>query len=232
MFASLRARLRPSPAMVVAVVALVFAMVGGAVAASSQSGAGKSAATSKKKTGKRGPKGPRGPAGPIGLTGPTGPAGAPGSTGPAGPLLESLPAGKTLKGVWGIGGSLGADEGPGRALIQISFQFPVSPAPDVVYVNEEGTGEGAFQLPQVGAVAALEPEEAEEICPGTAAAPASTAGTLCVYAEEEAEAFFNAGDAFGGLWATIGRASTLGTVVPMRVVEELGYARGTWAVTG
>jgi hypothetical protein len=82
MFQSTKDRLRPSPAMAVAVVALVFAMVGGAFAASGGSGDGKSASASAKA--KKGPRGPRGPKGATGATGPQGPAGAPGAKGDPG----------------------------------------------------------------------------------------------------------------------------------------------------
>lgn len=84
MFQSKKNRLRPSPAMAVAVVALVFAMVGGAFAASGGSGGGKSASASAKKA-KKGPRGPRGPKGATGATGPQGPAGTPGAKGDPGP---------------------------------------------------------------------------------------------------------------------------------------------------
>jgi len=59
--------------LIVAIVALVFAMLGGAYA--SNSGGGKATVSAKAK------KGPRGPRGPKGDTGPQGPAGAAGSNG-------------------------------------------------------------------------------------------------------------------------------------------------------
>jgi len=59
---------------VIAVIALVFAMLGGAYAATNNGG-GKATASA---------KGPRGPRGPRGKTGPTGPQGAPGLQGAAG----------------------------------------------------------------------------------------------------------------------------------------------------
>lgn len=79
-----------NPASILALVALVFAVTGGAYAASG-GGAGKPHATaliakSKKKTtsGKPGPRGPAGPAGPAGTAGPAGPAGPQGSAGAKG----------------------------------------------------------------------------------------------------------------------------------------------------
>jgi hypothetical protein len=69
---------------VISVIALVFAMFGGAYAASNSSGGGKATASAKAKKGPRGPKGATGPAGPAGLAGPQGPAGAKGDAGAAG----------------------------------------------------------------------------------------------------------------------------------------------------
>ncbi len=63
---------------VISVIALVFAMLGGAYAASNSSGGGKATASAKAKKGPRGPKGATGPAGPAG---PQGPAGANGKDG-------------------------------------------------------------------------------------------------------------------------------------------------------
>jgi hypothetical protein len=69
---------------VISVIALVFAMFGGAYAASNTSGGGKATASAKGKKGPRGPKGATGPAGPAGAQGPAGPAGAKGDAGAAG----------------------------------------------------------------------------------------------------------------------------------------------------
>jgi hypothetical protein len=66
---------------VISVIALVFAMFGGAYAASSSSGGGKATASAKAKKGPRGPKGATGPAGLVGPAGPQGPAGANGKDG-------------------------------------------------------------------------------------------------------------------------------------------------------
>jgi Collagen triple helix repeat (20 copies) len=72
---------------VISVIALVFAMFGGAYAASNDDGGGKATASAKGKPGPRGPRGktgPAGPAGPAGAKGDTGAAGANGSNGSAG----------------------------------------------------------------------------------------------------------------------------------------------------
>lgn len=77
-------RYRPPTSTVIAVIALVFALTGGALASpggTTSAKAGKPRATAAAaKRGKRGPRGFRGPAGPAG------PAGPRGATGPAGPV--------------------------------------------------------------------------------------------------------------------------------------------------
>lgn len=84
---------------VISVIALVFAMVGGAVAANdlASSNGGKASASAKAKKGPRGPKGPAGPAGPTGPAGPAGPkgdVGAPGLAGAPGASVTSSPESK------------------------------------------------------------------------------------------------------------------------------------------
>jgi Collagen triple helix repeat (20 copies) len=76
-----------SAGLVVAIVALVAALGGGAYAATGGQSAGKATASAKAKQGKQGKPGktgPQGPAGPAGPTGPAGPAGAKGDAGAAG----------------------------------------------------------------------------------------------------------------------------------------------------
>jgi hypothetical protein len=79
---------------VISVIALVFAMLGGAYAASSNGG-GKATASAKAKKGPRGPKGPAGPAGPAGPQGLPGPAGTPGAKGDKGDKGEKGATGNT-----------------------------------------------------------------------------------------------------------------------------------------
>ena len=88
---------------IISVIALVFAMLGGAYAAN-QGGSGKSATASAKKA-LKGPRGPRGPKGATGAAGPAGPAGpqgppgavgkdgAPGQNGADGTSVTGVPAG-------------------------------------------------------------------------------------------------------------------------------------------
>jgi Collagen triple helix repeat (20 copies) len=106
-----------SYANVAATLALVFAVTGGAFAATGHGGGASAGgspastatggaaggrtsnrgalavASAAKSKGKTGPRGPKGPAGKTGATGATGPAGATGATGPAGPAGGTGPAG-------------------------------------------------------------------------------------------------------------------------------------------
>jgi hypothetical protein len=79
MFSTLRTRFGIPG--VISVIALVFAMLGGAYAANNSSSGGKATASAKAKKGPRGPKGPKGDAGPAGPQGPVGPAGPKGDAG-------------------------------------------------------------------------------------------------------------------------------------------------------
>ncbi len=75
----------PSPAMVIACVALFVALGGTGYAATHLRSAKHQATASKVKRGPRGKRGPAGPVGPAGPQGERGPAGPQGQRGPAGP---------------------------------------------------------------------------------------------------------------------------------------------------
>jgi hypothetical protein len=119
-----RVRRHLTPSVLIALLALVFAVTGGAFAATG-AGAGNgggrannnkalsfSAGASKSK-GTRGPRGPRGVAGPAGKNGTNGVNGAPGATGPAGPKGETGAVGAT--GLQGIQGEKGKNGKNGEA---------------------------------------------------------------------------------------------------------------------
>ncbi|HSS04293.1 MAG TPA: hypothetical protein VLK89_03765 [Solirubrobacterales bacterium] len=133
---------------VISVIALVFAMMGGAYAATNNSG-GKATASAKAKKGPRGPKGPAGPAGAAGPAGPAGPAGAKGDKGdagaqgkegPQGPqgipgtpgkngtngttgFTKTLPSKATETGSWAFGET---DTEAGYQQVPISFSIPLA----------------------------------------------------------------------------------------------------------
>jgi hypothetical protein len=210
--------------LVIAVVALIAAMTGGAYAAGGGlSGKQKKEVEkiSKKFAGKQGPAGPAGPAGQAGPAGgkgqdgqrgpegPPGPPGAPGPEGPEGPegltgFTSTLPSGKTLKGHWSFGSTAEAVDSQ-FAFASISYGIPVGgEAPTMVYVKTAG-------------------EEAEN-CPGSAAEPAAKAGFLCVY-RKTGGGTFEGGESDG--------AGALLVFQPREQEEKFvpTFAYGTWAVT-
>jgi hypothetical protein len=129
---------------VISVIALVFAMLGGAYAAS-DSGSRKSSASaskasaSKAKRGPKGPRGPRGPQGAPGLQGPEGPQGPAGANGKDG-----------LNGKNGVNGTNGApgksvlsgEETPGTNCAQGGYWFEIQGSGNKSYVCEGGGGSG------------------------------------------------------------------------------------------
>ena len=196
---------------VISVIALVFAMLGGAYAASDDSGSGKATASAKAKKGPRGPRGPAGPAGPQGPAGPAGPAGAKGDTGAAGSngapgakgatgptgatgpkgatgaagttgFTDTLPSGKTETGAWSI--PVSATGG------STTVSFPIPLAAPIPEANFEYLTQGFPAKDKADCEAKSGTEETEclaalktkeEECPGTAANPKAKKGFLCAY---------------------------------------------------
>jgi hypothetical protein len=148
MFSTLRTRFGIPG--VISVIALVFAMFGGAYAASNSSGGGKATASAA--------KGKPGPRGKTGKTGPAGPAGPAGAVGPAGP-----------KGDTGAAGSNGIAGSPGKSVI-------ATPEPESANCLEGGT---AFEVQGSGvetfACNGLEGEQGEA---GEEGSPWTAGGTL------------------------------------------------------
>ncbi len=244
MFSAMRRRLHLSPATVIAGLALVFAMTGGAYAAKKYlitSTKQISPKVLKSLTGKAGATGPAGaagaagPQGPAGAAGAKGDAGAPGAPGtPGTPGTPGAPGAKGVEGSpWTAGGTLpeGSTETgtylidgrstPKEELAQgaISFSIPLANPLD----EEHG-----IYVP-VGHGAPAECENSEH--PGTAAVtnPEAAPGFLCVYAAkafnlEGARMEFQVPGAGGA-------ADVSGTLAAQEVTgaEALGW--GTWAVT-
>lgn len=153
----------PSPAMIVAIIALVGAMTGGAFAATAKKKHADQAQDIAliKKYAKtlRGPRGRQGVPGPQGPKGDTGAKGDQGIQGPPGPFVSTLPSGKTLTGAFAnIGHATAATQRIGSA---ITFAFPLAAAPTAHFI-----GKGTTPPAQ---------------CPGTAADPKAAAGNLCIY---------------------------------------------------
>jgi Collagen triple helix repeat (20 copies) len=149
MFLAIRKRI--SPATVVAFMALVFAMTGGAFAASSGGGgstgpkatasvtpltsAAKAKAKPKAKVGPRGPAGPTGAKGAAGPAGPAGPAGAAGAKGENG-----------APGAAGAQGPAGAPGAPGKAGENGEQGPEGSPWPAGGALPSKSTETGAFLI--------------------------------------------------------------------------------------
>lgn len=190
----------------IAVVALVFAMSGGAFAAKSYvTGSAKDSKGKTAKRGPRGPKGKRGPRGPKGAVGPkgdTGPQGPKGNTGDPWTAGGVVPSGKSLGGTWLAG--VGPEVAPGKGLggTSISFDIPLPAAPEIVIVKKEKEGE----------------EHAAE-CPGSLAVPLAAPGKLCLYTALEA-----------GLELQSVLPTPVGAVLTYLGTPGTGEA-GTWAVT-
>lgn len=207
MFRVIRRNLTPPTAL--AVIALVFAMSGGAIAAKNASN---SAEASKSQ---RGPKGPRGKQGPRGLQGPQGAKGDTGERGPVGPQGPKgdtgdpwtvggfLPSGVTIGGTWVAG--VGPSPGPiGAAAAPISFGLPLKGLPAIKVVKKGKEGQ----------------EHAAE-CPGNVFVPKAAKGVLCLYTAEEA----------AGMTFQSATPSPYGGVVTFTGTPGTGSA-GVWAVTG
>jgi len=87
------------------------------------------------------------------LTGPQGPEGEPG------PFPDSLPSGKTITGVYSLGGqAAGAND---NFFDSLTFSFPLATVPTVEIIEID--------------------EVASANCPGSASEPAAAPGYLCVY---------------------------------------------------
>jgi hypothetical protein len=245
MFSKIRKRF--TYANLVLTLALVFAMSGGAYAASkyvitstkqispkvlkSLKGANGKSGTN----GTNGAAGPAGPAGPTGPAGGTGPAGTNGNNGTNGTNGENgregspwtakgtLPKGSSETGTWSY--SLTATgSGASLVLVPISFPIPLPEALEEAQVHYIKPGQEGVEFP------------AE--CPGSVAEPKATEGNLCVYTGtlggvsvvqiEPPEAFLKPSGGFGSAPEDKG-ADTSGTLMQFPSAEhKLGF--GAWAV--
>lgn len=219
---------------VIAVIALVFAMLGGAYAASDNAGTGAVASKAKQgkqgKPGKPGATGPTGPAGPAGPAGPKGDAGAKGETGSNGQDGEdgspwtaggTLPPGATQTGTWG------GDFNAGSLLIApISFSIPLAAE----------IAESHVKVMAIGVAAKPECENAAHAGVASPANPEAQPGYLCVYTAVDTTTSGGAplGQApfvLKGIGASPG-ASTAGAIAYKEGGSGESIFWGTFAVTG
>jgi hypothetical protein len=171
-------KLLPSPAMVVAVIALLTALAGTGYAATASHKKSHPVTKAQVKkliagylaghqgaptggaggSGPVGSTGPVGPTGPIGPSGPVGPAGPAGQTGPAGPTTTMAPSGTTQTGVVVVDGR---EPGEGEfASNSISFPLRLASVPVVDELGYGGT---------------------DAHCKGSKATPTAAPGYLCIY---------------------------------------------------
>ena len=253
MFSAIRKHLTPSTA--IAIVALVFAITGGAFAATGGSGnGGKGASASatplasaakskaKPKAGARGPAGPAGKTGATGPAGPAGPAGAAGAKGENGAAGGQGPQGP--QGPQGEKGETGKEGTPGKPGKNGTFGDEPLPAGKTltgVYAAS-GSAEGKFPegLVSTGVSFAL-PVPGEPVvhyikagettlpegCKGTVSEPGAEEGNLCVFSQSEVNT--------ASVGATLSGSPTLGTigakVTGTPAAKGLVVIGGTWAVT-
>jgi hypothetical protein len=216
-------RLRPSPAMVVACTALLFALTGAGYAAGmlgpntvGTKQLKNNAVVSTKiknrsllavdfKTGQL----PRGAKGDKGDPGAPGAPGAPGSQGLPGPFPDAFPAGKTLRGTYMTAGN----NGPGNNHSAYSFGFRLPAAPIVHYIP-------------VGS-----PVPAD--CPGTATNPQANPGHLCVFEVSAINATTRGICNPESNGCPAGSASRDGFAVftGIQTAGQSMYVFGSWAVT-
>jgi hypothetical protein len=221
---------------IVAIVALVAALGGGAYAAqqglnSKQKNQVKSIAKGLVPTGPVGPQGPAGaagaagakgdkgdkgdtgPEGPQGPKGATGSPGAPGAPGPEGSPWTAggtLPSGETETGVWG--GVLNFTASEVKRVENASFNIPLESAPTVNLIQKDGTANPGNLTN----------------CPGSAATPEAKPGNFCAYAITFAED--EEGYGLGGGTSSTLRATPFGIIFQSNVPGFAALA-GTWAVT-
>jgi len=199
--------------LIVAVVALIAALGGTALAAAGLNSkqkkevkkiakqfAGKPGATGP--AGPKGDQGPKGDAGPKGDPGAKGDQGVPGKEGPAGPTETKLPAGETEKGLWQF-----QTDGQTEAFVSISFPLRVEPRP----LEWHFLGEGAIPT---------------EECPGTAAEPEAAPGQLCIYAQNLSSTSASFANEFAPFDETAGWRGSFSIEE-----EKVAFGTGSWAVT-
>jgi Collagen triple helix repeat (20 copies) len=250
MFQAIRTRINATS--VVAVLALVLAMTGGAYAAgrylitSTKQISPKVLKALKGSVGANGATGAAGPAGPQGPGGAQGPGGGQGPQGPAGPkgepgakgekglqgekgttgFAEFLPSGKSERGVWSAAGTATAANQVFVGTISFPIPLPAGlPSANTNWIGpKEGEGEESQNKTLIPAH-----------CKGTVANPQAVPGNLCVFART----FRNAKEPAVGLNEfvdprdfTATTAGPEGTVLDFSSeAEGLMFADGDWVVT-
>lgn len=244
-----------SPGMVIAVVALLVALTGGALAASGkltkqQVKEVKKIAKSYQGTGPKGATGPQGPQGPAGSPGSEGKQGSAGSPGKS-VVVSEIPLGSEPE-CNGNGGAFVEEEGAASGIEVCNGEAGSPWAPEnSLPPNATETGAWAMtgttadsagvRVPisfpvQLAAGHALTEEHVHiveaptEACPGTAAAPSAEPGELCVYVSNLGviETEFLAIDK---VTAEESGANRTGAMLVFKAPTGNASASGTFAVT-
>jgi len=218
-----------------AVLALVFAMFGGAYAAKKQGFIITKLSQIKPSVrnqlkGKQGPKGDSGPKGDAGARGAAGAPGAPGAPGSPWTVGGLLPSGETLVGSWSAENEWATAENNVQEFLRvpISFGIPLKTAPAVrMFVAPAFmtvTSAGGFVL-------YTEPDaeaKFKAVCPGTADAPEAEPGNLCLYLDQATVE--GSGYAVQKLFGATPSPHTYGWSLPLTLEPE-SAVEGSWAVT-
>jgi hypothetical protein len=236
-----------TPSTVIATLALVFAMSGGAYAAkhylitSTKQISPKVLKALKGANGTNGAAGSPGATGPAGLGGAAGPQGAKGETGVAGPVGPQGPGGAAgAKGETGAAGAPGANGTNGtNGTTGFTETLPSGKTETggwALSPSAEGIALApiSFNIPLAHALEAANVHFVEangngSTCPGTVQTPTATPGNLCVYKDFVLDLTFEAIIQYNG--ATSG-ADTAGALLKFEAgAEAPRIAFGTWAVT-
>jgi hypothetical protein len=245
MFSAIRKRMHLTPSTVIATLALVFAMSGGAYAASkylitstkqispkvlkalkgkagangAQGPAGAAGAGIAGAQGAQGAQGPQGPAGAgtQGPAGPAGPTGAKGTNGATGPTGPAGPLGPTLpKGVTEKGAWVNL------FVAKAESEFAITAISFTIPLSAAPTRHYVTGAEVNGGTAPAE-------CPGSLEEPQATSGNLCVYGGTEAN---TSRPAVSAPNATSAAGKVGATVLTISTAAGTSDAEGTWAVTG
>jgi len=152
--------------------------------------------------------------GPVGRAGPAGRDGAPGSKGDPGPLLDVLPSGRTVRGVYDVGETAaGASGSPSED--SVSFPVPMPAVLTAHFIADGGTPPAAC-------------------AGGTVVAPRADPGHLCVFEKAATNHvamsdgnIFDPTSSLGAQSATTGFGISVTGMTPSLIF----YSRGSWAAT-